>query len=146
MAKAISWMLKKKVLPQHTDHAGVMWHGAYLDWLEEARIDSLFQVGISYADLSLEGYEMPVVDLRIKYLRALKHGENVVLKSRLLPRKGVKSQWQTLFLKENGEWAAEALVVLVLVERVKSDVRVLRKTPDHIAKAFSDIEKGPLTN
>ena len=23
------WRLRKRVLPQHTDHAGVMWHGAY---------------------------------------------------------------------------------------------------------------------
>ncbi len=144
MNESIAWILNKRVLPQDTDHAGVMWHGAYLNWLEEARIDALLKVGISYADLSSEGYEMPVVDLRIKYIQSLNHGENVVLKSWMLPRKGVRSQWKTSFLMRNGECAAEALVVLVLLERIKSNVRVLRTTPDHIAKAFYDLERGPL--
>jgi len=35
------WELKKKVLPQHTDHAGVMWHGYYLKSLEESRLDAM---------------------------------------------------------------------------------------------------------
>ena len=29
------YTLTKRVLPQHTDYAGVMWHGAYVQWLEE---------------------------------------------------------------------------------------------------------------
>ena len=45
------WRLKKRVLPQHTDHAGVMWHGAYVAWLEEARVEAL--VAVSYTHLTL---------------------------------------------------------------------------------------------
>ena len=37
------WQIERTVLPQHTDHAGVMWHGSYLAWLEEARVDALRQ-------------------------------------------------------------------------------------------------------
>ena len=59
------WRLYKHVLPQHTDHAGVMWHGAYLSWLEEARVDALAQVGLPYKDLSAKGFELPVVSLNI---------------------------------------------------------------------------------
>ena len=33
------WKIEKLVLPQHSDHAGVMWHGTYFDWLEEGRTD-----------------------------------------------------------------------------------------------------------
>ena len=39
--------MKKIVLPQHADHAGVMWHGKYFNWLEESRINALSEVGIS---------------------------------------------------------------------------------------------------
>ena len=35
--------LTKRVLPQHTDYAGVMWHGAYVQWLE----------AVSYTHLTL---------------------------------------------------------------------------------------------
>ena len=44
-----------------------MWHGAYLNWLEEARIEALSEVGCSYQELSAEGYELPVVSLSINY-------------------------------------------------------------------------------
>ena len=33
---ASPFRLVKRVLPQHTDHGGVMWHGGYVAWLEEA--------------------------------------------------------------------------------------------------------------
>ena len=26
------WKIEKIVLPQHADHAGVMWHGTYFNW------------------------------------------------------------------------------------------------------------------
>ena len=39
VAAGYPWVLQRRVLPQHTDHAGVMWHGAYLAWLEEARVE-----------------------------------------------------------------------------------------------------------
>ena len=51
------WRLIRRVLPQHTDHAGVMWHGAYLSWLEEAHVEALSAAGLAYADLSAEGLE-----------------------------------------------------------------------------------------
>ena len=50
------WVLQRRVLPQHTDHAGVMLHGAYLAWLEEARVEALAQAGLAYSDLSARGF------------------------------------------------------------------------------------------
>ena len=61
------WRLIKTVLPQHTDHAGVMWHGSYLDFLEEGRIDALDKVGLSYSELSKKGFEIPVVTVQMRY-------------------------------------------------------------------------------
>jgi len=46
------WKIEKIVLPQHADHAGVMWHGKYFNWLEESRINALSEVGISYFELT----------------------------------------------------------------------------------------------
>ena len=92
------WLLRKRVLPQHTDHAGVMWHGAYVAWLEEARVEALSAAGLSYSVMSGEGVEMPVVSLRIDYRQALKHGDEVVLESYCEARRGVRWPWTTRFL------------------------------------------------
>ena len=109
------WILEKTVLPQHTDHAGVMWHGSYLNWLEEARVDSLAKLGIPYADLALSGYEIPVIDMKIKYSRPLFHGDNVVLKSSFVYKKGPRLICETTFEKDfekNRQTSNSCLAVL----------------------------------
>ena len=34
-----------RVQPHHTDYAGVVWHGTYLTWMEEARVECLRSIG-----------------------------------------------------------------------------------------------------
>ena len=136
------WKLIKRVLPQHTDHAGVMWHGSYISWLEEARIEALNQVGMTYMELSLKGYEMPVVSLEINYISALRHGEIVLLESKCLPRKGARWPWATKFVKEKVV-VAEARVDLVLIKRSGKEFRLMRKIPEQILRPLLKLQCGP---
>ena len=71
------WTLTKRVLPQHTDYAGVMWHGAYVQWLEEARVEALQAAGLGYAAMTAMGVDMPVVSLQLEYRHPLRHGDEV---------------------------------------------------------------------
>jgi acyl-CoA thioester hydrolase len=142
------WLLRRRVLPQHTDHAGVMWHGAYLAWLEEARVEALAAVGLAYSDLSTAGLELPVVSLAIDYRRSLRHGDRVELRSRVLPCEGVKLPWESRFLGPGGDLAASARVDLVLVERRRGTggedaARVRRRWPDELARAVEALRRGP---
>ena len=140
--KTLPWKLRKRVLPQHTDHAGVMWHGAYLAWLEEARVESLAQVGLPYYRISADGLEMPVVRLEIHYRRALRHGEVVELESWSLPCDGVRWPWFTVFATEAGDRVADAQVDLVLVNVMGLRRRVLRQPPEPLASALRQLQKG----
>ena len=143
------WRLQRRVLPQHTDHAGVMWHGTYLAWLEEARVEALAAAGLAYADLSAAGYELPVVRLSLDYRQALLHGESIQLESWVLPRRGLKLPWQSRFVKPDGRVAAEASVELVLVKfdggggGVGSERRLLRQWPEALAAAVERLQRGP---
>ena len=84
------WKLTKTVLPQHTDHAGVMWHGSYLNFLEEGRIDALDKVGLSYSKLSRNGFEIPVISIQMKYRKSFIHGEKVLLTSQFKLEKKIR--------------------------------------------------------
>ena len=139
------WVLQRRVLPQHTDHAGVMWHGAYLGWLEEARVEALAQAGLAYSDLSGRGLELPVVSLAIDYRQALLHGDLVRLESQVLPRQGVKMPWRTRFVTAGGMVAAEARVQLVLVDLRDGpgQRRLMRRPPDDLAAALAALMHGP---
>ena len=133
------------MLPQHTDHAGVMWHGAYLAWLEEARVEALAAAGLAYSDLSSRGLELPVVSLSIDYRQALLHGDAVELLSEVLPRQGVKLPWRSRFIGPAGQLAAEARVELVLVDLSAGPAqrRLLRRLPDDLAEAVAALARGP---
>ena len=137
------WRLTKTVLPQHTDHVGVMWHGAYLDFLEEGRIDALDKVGFSYSELSKKGFEIPVISLQIKYKISIIHGEKVLLNSQFKLERKIRLTCKTLFLKTNGEIAAESIIGLVVVRRINDSLKLVRELPIQIKNLFLLLEEGP---
>ena len=134
----LPWTLEKQVLPQHTDYAGVMWHGAYVNWLEEVRVEALDAAGLRYAEMTASHIDMPVVSLKIEYRRALRHGDRIQLESVFGERAGVRWPWHTRFLK-GGRLMAEAWIDLVMLHRG----RVLRHPPEPMAAALKRLREGP---
>ena len=138
-----SWKLTKTVLPQHTDHAGVMWHGSYLNFLEEGRIDALDKVGLSYSKLSKKGFEIPVVSSQIRYKISFSHGEKVFLKSQFKLENKIRLTCKTLFLKSNGDIGAEAIIDLVVVRKINESIKLVRELPVQIKNILLMLEEGP---
>ncbi len=122
-----------------------MWHGSYLAWLEEARVEALAAAGLSYSDLSARGLELPVVSLAIDYRQALLHGDLVTVWSEVQPRQGVKLPWASRFVRSDGQLAAEATVELVLVDLSQGpgQRRLLRRLPDDLDQAVRRLVAGP---
>jgi len=143
---AQAWRLHRRVLPQHTDHAGVMWHGAYVAWLEEARVEALAMAGLAYSVLSERGLEMPVVHLSIGYQAPLMHGDRVEVRSLVFPRRGLRLPWQAWFIGPEGSVAAEAMVELVLVDfsAGAGKRRPLRRLPNDLRDALATLTTGPI--
>ncbi|MBW3041385.1 acyl-CoA thioesterase [Prochlorococcus marinus] len=137
------WKLTKLVLPQHTDHARVMWHGSYINFLEEARIDALNKVGMSYSELSEKGFEIPVVSLNIKYKMSFNHGDKALLISQFKMDNKIRLNCKTFFVKVNGDIAAEALVGLVVVRKKNDSIKLIRELPDQIKNILLLLEEGP---
>lgn len=120
-----------------------MWHGAYVAWLEEGRVEALAMVGLDYAELSSRGLEMPVVSLAIDYRQPLRHGDQVVLVSEVLPFKGVKLPWVSQFVGPDDRLVALARVELALVSRGGGQTRVLRRYPEDLERAVARLQAGP---
>tara|TARA_B100001029_G_scaffold74400_1_gene60761 strand:- start:99 stop:542 length:444 start_codon:yes stop_codon:yes gene_type:complete len=137
------WKLTKTVLPQHTDHAGVMWHGSYLNFLEEGRIDALNKVGTSYSELSRKGFEIPVISLEINYKKSFSHGEKIILMSNFNLVNKIRLNCKTLFLKSNGDIGGEAIIELVVVRKTNDSIKLFRELPSEINKILLLLEEGP---
>jgi acyl-CoA thioester hydrolase len=59
------------------DPMQIVWHGNYARFLEEARSALLDKIGFGYREMAESGYLWPVVDLRIKYVRSIRFGQEV---------------------------------------------------------------------
>ena len=135
------WELKKKVLPQHTDYAGVMWHGTYLNWLEESRIDSIGKAGIQYIELLDRGFEMPVYKIEIKYLKPILIGEEINIKSWFIINQGPRIKVNSTFTTLKNKVHTESSVEIVLIN--KDNLKIVRKKPDFLEKCLNNLKKGP---
>ena len=125
-----------RVHPNQTDYAGVVWHGSYVVWLEEARIEYLRSLGVEYADLVASGCELPVIDLSIRYHRAIKMGAEAVVKACLCEVKGVRINWDYRIESAEGLHVT-ARVTLVAIDRHKA--KILRQLPPIIQEALARI-------
>jgi acyl-CoA thioester hydrolase len=72
-------------IPFHDlDPMGVVWHGRYAKYLEQARCDLLRLFDYDYPAMRESGYAWPVVELNLKYIRPLRYGQRVSVRADLL--------------------------------------------------------------
>lgn len=122
--------------PHHTDYAGIVWHGSYITWMEEARVESLRSLGIEFADLVALGCDLPVVDLSVRYHRSLKMGMDAVVKARLAPLQGVRIEWDYKIESPDGQYLyLTGRVTLVPLDRATG--KIMRRLPPLLKDALA---------
>jgi acyl-CoA thioester hydrolase len=62
---------------KESDLLGIVWHGNYVTYLEDARQTLGVQVGLSYEDLMREQFAAPLVDLHLKYKKPARYGDKL---------------------------------------------------------------------
>ena len=141
MNKKNPWILNKEVLPQHVDHAGVMWHGSYLYWLEEARINALSRSGIEYQYLIQKGFEMPVTSLEIKYLKPISIGDLITIKSFFIITNRPTIKIKSYFLNKNNDVLNKSNINLVLIKKL--NFSIVRTKPTFLLESLEKLNSGP---
>jgi acyl-CoA thioester hydrolase len=112
-----------KAHPHHTDYAGVVWHGSYIAWMEEARVECLRSIGVEYADLVALGCDLLVAELAIRYHQPVLMGMSVVVKARMAHMEGVRINWDYQIRSTDGkDQFVTAQVALVAVDRDKGKI------------------------
>ena len=106
-----------------TDRMGVAHHGAYIPWLEEARIEYMRELGISYADLEAEGIFMPVMTLHIDYKRSLTFDQELDICT-TVAIEGPCTIAFTSRMECDGTYIAKGNVIVACVDAHKRPVRI----------------------
>ncbi|TVQ13166.1 MAG: acyl-CoA thioesterase [Leptolyngbya sp. DLM2.Bin27] len=136
LAETIPWFEYAVIVqPHHTDYSGVVWHGTYIAWMEEARVNYLAASGLTFADWVKAGVDLPVVDLALKYRRSLTLGDMALVKARLAPIKGVRFVWH--YDIQNAATQVTCIEGTVTLATVDFNTRrVLRRLPAPLQAAL----------
>lgn len=112
---AISATIEATVAFHDIDIVGVMWHGHYLKYLENARWALMNQIGFGFEVMNASGFAWPIVEMHVKYVQAAKLGDQLRVRASLV-------EWENrlavnyLVLRADDERLARAKSVQVAVD------------------------------
>ena len=76
------------------DMLTIVWHGHYVQYMEEGRIAFGAKYGLGYMEVYKEGYTIPIVKLNIDYKLPLKFTDKIVIKAEYIPTEAAKILFQ----------------------------------------------------
>jgi acyl-CoA thioester hydrolase len=102
-------------VPFHdVDLAGVVWHGHYMKYLENARWALMNRIGFGLEAMVASGFLWPVVGLQVKYVRAARYGDRLRVRASLV------------------EWEMRVVINYLILD-AKDDARVGRAQTVQVA-------------
>ncbi|NJK35032.1 MAG: acyl-CoA thioesterase [Oscillatoriales cyanobacterium SM2_2_1] len=132
------------VFPQHTDYAGVVWHGTYIAWMEAARVECFREAaGMDFGAFVQAGIDLPVVDLALRYHRAARLGDRLMVMTRLQPLTKASERLRLVWEYEirHAEYlCVSAQVTLVPVDMARG--KVARQLPSELEGVIARLRSG----
>ena len=110
------------------DMMGVVWHGNYPLYLEDAREAFGAEFGLSYALFIKENVFVPIVKMDVDYKRPVRFGMRPVIRIEYVPTDAAKVIFDyKLYDKESGDVFLTARTVQVFMDR---DYKLMWFSPD----------------
>ena len=120
------------------DPMGVVWHGNYARFLEQARCALLDRIGFNYLQMQASGHLWPIVDMRLKYVRPIRFAQEIVVTATLAEwRNRLKIEYR-IRDRTSGEVLTKAHTVQVAV--VAATGELLLESPPALTEKMAGLE------
>jgi acyl-CoA thioester hydrolase len=107
------------------DSMEVVWHGHYVKYLEIARCALLDALGHGYVRMKNTGYAWPVIDLQLRYARAARFGQHLVVRAELVEWQNRLKIHYTLSDAATGERLTRASTIQVAVSLTDGEMQLV---------------------
>ena len=104
----LQWDVSRRVRFSEVDALGIVWHGRYAGFFEEASAELGRRCGLSYRDFYEAGLYAPIVQLHIDYFQPLRLDEEFAIRGRLHWCEGARLNSEYELIKVDGTLAARA--------------------------------------
>lgn len=127
-------IFEQKVFYADTDAYGVVWHGAYLRWLEAGRVLLCEQMGHNLTDLTNQDILLPVTNINVRYKASARLNDVVIIETWIEKFNPLSVTFkQTIKSKDTGKLFIEALIDVVAIH---NDGKLYRRMPDVLKQSF----------
>lgn len=111
-----------------TDAYGVAWHGSYLRWMEQARVEFCRDIGIDLVEMRRKDVAIPVTNLNIRYKASALLDERIVVETEITKMTPIVVQFtQTIKNKETDKVYTIGIVEVVAVN---NEGKIYRRIPE----------------
>lgn len=129
---------KRTALYYETDQMGVIHHSNYIRWFEEARIDRINQMGLTYERIETMGIFIPVLEVSCSYKKSVFYNETVEIASNIIEFTGLKFTMEyDIYNRETKEQKAKGISKHCFVDRNWMPIRLKKQFPE-IYKLFNE--------
>jgi len=133
-----------KVYYADTDAYGVVWHGAYLRWLEKGRVELCDMLGLDLIAKKNADVLLPVTNMNVRYKSSARLNDSIIIETWLEKCNGLSVTFkQTIRNKETNRLHIEAVFDVVAINEAG---KLYRRMPEDIVeKLQKGIEKCPVS-
>lgn len=115
------------------DPMQVVWHGNYVRFLEQARCALLDKIEFNYEEMARTRYAWPIVDLRIKYVKPVRFGQEIKVDASLAEYENRIKIDYVITDVDSGEIITKANTIQIAVDMDLNEA-CLESPPELVAK------------
>lgn len=120
-----------------TDQMGIIHHSNYIKWMEEARMDLMEQIGLSYKQMEEMEIISPVLSVEVEYRSMVHFDDVVVIQTKLTKYNGIKMEVEyEMYDKKTGELRTVAKSSHCFLNRSGQPISLKRSYPELDTKFF----------
>ncbi|WP_010529704.1 acyl-CoA thioesterase [Lentibacillus jeotgali] len=91
---AFAWHQTKFRVPyKDTDRMGVVHHGNYITWFENARTECMRHYGLTYSEMEDIGFLLPVMGVNVTYKKSARYDDCIVVLTRVVSYSPVRLEF-----------------------------------------------------
>ena len=132
-----NFSIKIKVRYCETDQMGLVHHGSYINYFEEARIAWISNLGFSYSEMEKSGIILPVSKINVSYLRPAYFDDDLLVSVEIAELPTSRLIFNYTIKKEEEVIVTGTTVLAFLNKETKKPV----KCPDYMLEKVTPLFK-----
>lgn len=124
----------QRVYYADTDAYGVVWHGAYLRWMEQGRVELCDKLGLDLVELKKQDVAIPVTNMNVRYKSSAKLDNRVIVETWIEKLTPITVTFGQRI--KNAETGLVHILAEFETVAVNNDGKIYRRMPQGLKEAF----------